>query len=122
MHGEQTDMETWEQEILIIQIMQNQQCGEGGSGYLGRIIDISAGNYGSSAINEFGWVYIWGNGSYGEIGNGKTESKYYPTKNPSNIGISVSLGAGHTALLGQNAKVYTFGRNLNGELGNRKHS
>ena len=91
--------------------------GEGGSDYLNRIVDISAGSYGSTAINEFGWIYVWGNGTYGEIGNGSTTSSYTPVKNTLNTGISVSMGAGHTTSLGQNGKAYTWGRNTYGELG-----
>ncbi len=91
--------------------------GEGGSSYLNRIIDISAGAYGSSAINEFGWVYTWGNGTYGEMGNGTTVSNNAPTKTVLNNGISVSTGAGHNVELAQNGKVYTWGRNNAGQLG-----
>ena len=55
--------------------------GEGGSSTLKRIVDISAGDTGSVAINEFGWVYVWGNGSHGEFGNGGgTTSSGTPVK------------------------------------------
>lgn len=96
--------------------------GEGGQGSLSRIIDISAGNYGSAAVNEFGWSYIWGNGSFGELGNGRDISKNIPSKNSINTAISVSMGAGHGAIISQNANLYTFGRNLSGELGIRKYN
>ena len=90
---------------------------EGGSGYLDRIVDISAGSYGSIAINEFGWVYVWGNGTYGEIGNSSITSNYTPVKNTLNTGISASMGLGHATALGQNGTVYTWGGNTYGELG-----
>ncbi len=91
--------------------------GEGGSSYLNRIIDISAGAYGSSAINEFGWVFAWGNGTYGEMGNGTTKTSATPSKTVLNNGISVSTGAGHNVALDQSGRVYTWGRNSYGELG-----
>ncbi len=91
--------------------------GEGGSSILDRIIDISAGAYGSSAINEFGWVYVWGNGTYGEMGNATTISNSTPTKTTVNNGISVSTGSGHNVALAQSGRIYTWGRNTYGELG-----
>ena len=92
--------------------------GEGGSSTLNRIIDISAGQYGSSAINEFGWVYAWGDGTYGEMGNGTTKAlNSSPVKTVLNNGITVSTGAGHNVELAQNGKVFTWGRNNAGQLG-----
>lgn len=91
--------------------------GEGGSDFLNRIVDISAGSYGSTAINEFGWSYVWGNGSYGETGNGKNVTTYSPVRNSINKGISEAIGAGHVAMLEQSGKLYTWGRNTYGELG-----
>ncbi len=91
--------------------------GEGGSSTLSRIVDISAGTYGSSAINEFGWVYVWGNGTNGEMGNGTTTTNKAPVKTTLNTGISVSTGAGHNVALSHSGKVYTWGKNNAGQLG-----
>ena len=91
--------------------------GEGGASTLKRIVDISAGEYGSSAINEFGWVYVWGNGTYGEMANIRTISSNTPVKTTVNHGISVSRGEGHVISQGQNGKLYTWGKNDKGQLG-----
>ena len=91
--------------------------GEGGSSILKRIIDISAGETGSTAINESGWVYVWGNGTNGEYGNGGTTSSNTPVKTVVNQGISASIGEGHIVALGQNGKLYTWGKNNAGQLG-----
>lgn len=91
--------------------------GEGGSSYLDRIVDISAGSYGSIAVNQFGWVLVWGNGTYGEMGNSTTTTKLTPTKSTLNNAISVSMGSGHIIAIGQNGYAYTWGRNSYGELG-----
>ncbi len=56
------------------------------------------------------------------MGNGTNTENLTPAKNPLNIGISVSMGAGHTVALGQNGDGYTWGRNAFGELGIRKHN
>lgn len=91
--------------------------GEGGSGNLERIIDISAGNYGSMAINEFGWTYVWGNGSYGEIANGTNAMQKTPTKTTLNMAVQASMGAGHVGAITQAGYLYTWGRNQAGQLG-----
>jgi len=98
-------------------IYATKVLGEGGSSTLKRIVDISAGEYGSSAINEFGWVYVWGNGTYGEMANIRTISSNTPVKTTVNHGISVSRGEGHVISQGQNGKLYTWGKNDKGQLG-----
>jgi len=91
--------------------------GEGGASTLKRIVDITAGETGSTAINEFGWVFVWGNGTQGEFGNGGTTSSNTPVKTVVNHGISASIGEGHVVALGQNGKLYTWGKNNAGQLG-----
>ena len=63
--------------------------------------------YGSTAINEFGWVYVWGNGSYGEKGNNTLDTSLAPVKNPLYAGLSISMGAGYTKTLIQNGYLYS---------------
>ena len=91
--------------------------GEDGSSYLSNIVDISAGAYGSSAIDKDGNVYVWGNGSYGEIGNKATDSKNLPTKTTIKNAIQVSMGQGQVAVLTSEGVVWSWGRNSNGQLG-----
>ncbi len=91
--------------------------GEGGFETLNDIVDISSGNYGSMAVNYFGYVYVWGNGTYGELGNGTTTTSLIPVKSAMNNAISVSNGAGHSTALSQGGNLYTWGRNTYGELG-----
>ncbi|MCI8621415.1 MAG: hypothetical protein HFJ50_06855 [Clostridia bacterium] len=74
---------------------------------LGRIVDITAGKNGSAGVNEFGWVFTWGNGTYGEIGDGENISRNSPTKTNIITGISVSRGDAHTGILAQNGYLYT---------------
>ncbi len=121
MRGVKTHMENQEIGTKKAQNYAKLVLGEGGSGSLDRIVDISAGNYGSTAVNEFGWGYAWGNGSFGEIGNGFRNSKLTPTRNLVYNLISVSMGSGHTLSLMQSGLSYTWGRNTYGELGIRKY-
>jgi parallel beta-helix repeat protein len=46
--------------------------------YLENIIAISAGESHCMALDANGCVWTWGDNTYGEIGNGKTPSNYYP--------------------------------------------
>ncbi|MCI8620535.1 MAG: hypothetical protein HFJ50_01605 [Clostridia bacterium] len=83
---------------------------EGSEGSLARIVDISAGNLGSTAINEFGWMFVWGNGSYGEMGNGTFKTKYIPSKSAINTAISASIGNGHLRMYSSELKSIYMGK------------
>ena len=82
---------------------------EGGEATLSRIVDISAGTYSSTAINEFGWVYTWGSSVSG--------TALVPAKNTLYAGVSISQGSWHTGTIIQNGNLYTYGTNSCGELG-----
>ena len=114
LEAEDTSENSTEQDALYA----IKVSGEGGTGTLSKIVDISAGNQGSSAVNEFGWVYAWGNGTNGEMGNGTTTAtNNFPVKTVLNTGITVSTGAGHNVAISQSGKAFAWGRNTNGELG-----
>ena len=49
--------------------------------------------------------------------NAGTTSSNTPVKTVISNGISSSIGTGHVAIQGQNGKLYTWGRNDNGQLG-----
>ena len=82
---------------------------------------ISAGWYHELAIGNDGKLYAWGANATGELGNG--------TNTDSNVPVVVSMPAGVTATavaggsnysiaLGSDGKVYSWGYNGAGELGN----
>ncbi len=116
MHGEKINTASFGQNNKTNSEYAVLVKGEGGSGTLDRIIDISAGSYGSAAVNEFGWNFVWGNGSFGEIGNGANSESLTPTKTALDKGISASMGAGHVVALRQSGAAFTWGRNTYGEL------
>ena len=89
-----------------------------------RIVNISAGYGHTVAIDEEGKVYTWGGNYYGQLGDG--------TKNDSKVPIcisdkenelkgkkiiSISAGGSHTVALDEEGKVYTWGGNYVGQLG-----
>lgn len=92
--------------------------GEDGTNYLTNIVDISAGAYGSVAIDKDGNLYVWGKGSDGQIGNGAKDAKYLPTKNTIQKAIQVSMsGRGSVSVLTAEGVVWSWGYNGTGLLG-----
>ncbi|PKL30716.1 hypothetical protein CVV43_05555, partial [Candidatus Saccharibacteria bacterium HGW-Saccharibacteria-1] len=82
-------------------------------------------SYGSSiALCSDGTVYAWGYNGYGELGNGTVTNSSVPVSvNMSGVlkdkVISKVYTSGYgTAVIDSEGKVYTFGRNAYGELGN----
>ena len=86
------------------------------------IKEISAGEDHTVAIDEDGKVYAWGDNDWGQLGDG--------TNNRSNIPIcisdiatnlvnikAISAGGDHTVAIDENGKVYAWGYNGNGQLG-----
>ena len=89
-----------------------------------RIVDISAGYGYAVALDEEGKVYTWGNNEYGQLGDGTTTNSSLPiclsNKENELKGkkiISISAGGGHTVAIDEEGKVYTWGFNYYGQLG-----
>ena len=89
-----------------------------------RIVDISAGKNYIVALDEEGKVYTWGNNEVGELGDGTTEESDVPIcisdKENELKGkkiISISAGGRYTVALDEEGKVYTWGYNYDGQLG-----
>ena len=92
-----------------------------------RIVDISAGGGHTVAIDEEGKAYTWGNNEYGQLGDGTTTNSVLPIcisdKENELKGkkiVDVSAGYGHTVALDEEGKVYTWGDNAVGQLGDGK--
>ena len=94
------------------------------------IIDISIGGALGShhviAIDNQGKVYTWGANSIGQLGKGTTDDSNVPIcisdisgniLNGKNI-VEISAGGNHTVVLDDQGKVYTWGNNSHGQLGN----
>jgi alpha-tubulin suppressor-like RCC1 family protein/predicted peptidase len=104
----------------------------GGITPLNNIVQIEAGIRTAAAIREDGSVFCWGDGEYGQIGNGRArhgpgtklaEQVLCPGANEGFLtGVqSLALGRCFTAAL-KNGDLYNWGLNKHGELGrgNRK--
>lgn len=89
------------------------------------IESISVGGYHTCAIASDDKAYCWGNGSYGELGDGfNNDSTLSPVAVaqgaiPGGVTIKqISAGYDHTCAIGSNNLTYCWGRNNYGQLGN----
>ena len=91
--------------------------GTDGVSYLNNIVDISASAWGTVVLDKNGNVYVWGHGTYGEMGNNTTTSSNLPIKSSIENVIQVSIGQGQVAALTSDGVVWSWGYNYNGEIG-----
>ena len=84
---------------------------------------VSAGGSHSLGLGSDGRVYAWGSNGSGELGDGTTTSRMSPVavragEIPSGVSITeVRAGRDHSLALGSDGKVYAWGRNASGQLG-----
>ena len=91
-----------------------------------KIKEISAGYNHTVAIDEDGKVYAWGYNYRGQLGDGTNNDSNIPIcisdipTNPLNkVKIKeISAGGSHTVAIDEEGKVYAWGVNYNGQLGN----
>ena len=90
-----------------------------------QIISLSLGGYHSSALSETGRVFMWGyNWPFGLLGDGTTTSRNIPTEITSKFSlsegdqiISLTLGWSHSSALTSFGRVFMWGSNGDGQLG-----
>jgi alpha-tubulin suppressor-like RCC1 family protein len=84
---------------------------------LSNITMIACGANFSMALNSFGEVFTWGDGSTGALGTGNLNPLYEPTRVSFEIVLKVrfiSAGTAHAAAITDSGKVYTWGFGLFG--------
>jgi alpha-tubulin suppressor-like RCC1 family protein len=94
-----------------------------GIGVLGfnNIIAVSAGDNHSMALKSDGSVWIWGSNEYGQLGNGTTTmtNQLTPLVNVTVSNITqISAGVFHNLALNSTGKVFVWGDNFYGQVGN----
>jgi len=89
-----------------------------------QIIQVSLGGFHSSALTSLGRVFTWGRNNYGQLGDNTTTDQLVPTEITSRFSlgsgeqiIQVSLGGYHSSALTSLGRVFTWGRNYSGQLG-----
>nr|XP_057932867.1 probable E3 ubiquitin-protein ligase HERC1 isoform X5 [Doryrhamphus excisus] len=83
------------------------------------VVCVAAGYRHSAAVSEEGELYTWGEGDFGRLGHGDSNSRNIPTlvKDISNVG-EVSCGSSHSIALSKDGRtVWSFGGGDNGKLG-----
>jgi alpha-tubulin suppressor-like RCC1 family protein len=88
-----------------------------------RVIGISAGEFHSLAVCDDGFVAAWGLGDSGQLGNGDTANSKSPVAvdlsdvPPGEKFVAVAAGRWHSMALTSGGKVFTWGHNQSGQLG-----
>ncbi len=91
-----------------------------------RIVSVSCGDYHTALVTDSGQLYTFGLGTSGQLGFGGTDSFMAPCLvSPKDSKgrrkfkhiISVDCGECHTAVVTRSGKLYTFGSNIDGQLG-----
>jgi uncharacterized repeat protein (TIGR02543 family) len=89
-----------------------------------KISQISLGQNYSALITLSGRLFVWGNNSFGNLGDGTTTNRNSPIEITQNFGLQnkerithIFLGRSHSAALTSLGRVFTWGYNLYGQLG-----
>jgi alpha-tubulin suppressor-like RCC1 family protein len=88
------------------------------------VIAISAGERHCLALTSDGKVYAWGWNLSGQLGNNSTTNSGYPVAVVSNGAltgktvVAIAAGVGHSLALTSDGKVFAWGSNTYGQLGN----
>ena len=79
---------------------------------------IAAGGMHTCGISEDATVHCWGEGRYGQLGDGAEHARARPVQIPmlKNV-VELALGESHSCARTSDGNVYCFGRNHRGQLG-----
>ncbi len=83
-------------------------------------VTVSAGWYHSLAVGSDGKIYAWGWNAYGQLGDGTTTNRLSAEaiSLPGGVtAVSVSAGYEHSLAVGNDGRVYAWGGNASGQLG-----
>lgn len=88
------------------------------------IVKISSGSNHSAAISSTGRVFMWGDNNAGQVGNGTTVTQRTPVNITSSFGyasgetvVDIDTGGSNTGAVTSTGRVFTFGSNNIGQLG-----
>ena len=86
----------------------------------GRPIDVVAGRGSSFIVTKKGHLFSFGNGRYGILGQGDSESYEFPRRVMAlerKFVLKIGVGAFHAVALADDHVFYSWGRNNKGQLG-----
>jgi alpha-tubulin suppressor-like RCC1 family protein len=95
-------------------------------GLSGSIIAIAAGGYHSLALSSSGQLYAWGENNEGQLGNTTNNGSFNPNQTPAVVAmpagagtiVRIAGGIDFTLALTSSGRLYGFGDNNAGQLGN----
>ncbi len=89
------------------------------SGLSSGVVQVAAGNDFSLAVTSTGTAWAWGNGQFGQLGNGSTANSSVPVQVKGLTGaVAVAAGFFHGLALRSDGTVWAWGGNDSGQLGN----
>ena len=101
-----------------------QVVGENGNGVLSDIIEVHAGQTHSLALDAHGNVWTWGANLTGQLGINSTTKSLTPVKvhGPNDVGtlsniVAIAAGWDHNLALDSYGRLWAWGRNDKGQLG-----
>lgn len=93
----------------------------------GKILDnvksVCLGYYNGAAVTKDGQLYMWGANGRGQLGTGTTVNQPTPVRiladeNVKEVSLGTDMAFGYSAAVTTDGKLYMWGHNGNGELGN----
>ena len=79
---------------------------------------IAAGRLHTLALDNEGYVWAWGEGKSGQLGQGNTANKKSPAKIKGIENVTmITAGDDHNVALDEDGKLWSWGKNTNGQLG-----
>lgn len=81
------------------------------------ITQVESGKSFAAAVDVNGDLYLWGDNSFGQLGNGTFTDELSPYISSMSNVSDVSCGDQHTVIVTQSGEVYSWGQNSNGQLG-----
>jgi alpha-tubulin suppressor-like RCC1 family protein len=85
----------------------------------GELLSVSVGSVHACGVSAAGAIHCWGNGRYGQLGNGAAEdSELAPVRVRSAVRFRmVTAGATHSCALARDGSAYCWGTDVSGVLG-----
>lgn len=83
---------------------------------------IAGGRFHSLALDSDGWVYSWGANFFGQLGDGTWDDQTTPRRIADGVfqgnGVAIAAGWNHSLVVDGNGRIFTWGANSAGQLGN----
>ena len=90
-----------------------------------KFVSVSSSSESTCALNTEGKVYCWGSNDHGRLGDGTTEDRLTPVQVKGlltgKIVVALATGSSHVCALDSENKIYCWGYNYLGQLGDASY-